>query len=261
MNAPAPFAKRALSQNFLIDSNIIHKIIRAVDLQAADHILEIGPGRGALTFKIAPAVQHFTAIEKDSTLIQQLDYKANMDLIEADFLTFDLTLLTEKAPLKLISNLPYNISTKAVKKIALYKHLFSSVYLMVQNEFADKLISKPSSSLSALAQYHFDIHKLFTISPYCFCPKPNVTSAFISLIPNRRSISESQCLFFTHCFEGKRKQLFNILKTHYSEKLLHRAWLELNLPTQIRIEELTPLQIQSLYAIVSTHPSEIEPSH
>ena len=230
-------AKRSLSQNFLIDQNIIDKILRTAHLSKEDSILEIGPGQGALTKKIAEIAREFIAIETDGDLIPILQRIPKVKIIHADFLEFDLTPLKS---MKVISNLPYHITSKILKKLVLHKPLFSSWTLMMQREFADKLLNPLSGPLIYFLNEHYTIKVGFHVSPHAFYPKPSIESTVVTFIANDKPLDIQLLDFLTYCFEHRRKVLHKTLSAHYPN-------IDLGLSPSVRIEELTKEDIAKLY--------------
>lgn len=179
--------KKSLSQNFLIDANIIRKIVEMAHIQPGDAVLEIGPGPGALTSALLDAGAHVFAIEMDRTFAKELIRFQTPDkrlkVVEADFLKFPLTVL--RPTLKVVANLPYHITAPILEKICQNAHLFSSMTLMVQKEVAIRMGasagSKDYSPLTVFLQYHASIGKPFLVPASCFYPRPKVDSAVIRL--------------------------------------------------------------------------------
>ncbi|MDN3504745.1 MAG: 16S rRNA (adenine(1518)-N(6)/adenine(1519)-N(6))-dimethyltransferase RsmA [Rhabdochlamydiaceae bacterium] len=242
--------KRTLSQNFLIDPNTIEKLVNSTSIDPNENVLEIGPGKGAITRKLASRASHLIAVEKDRDLIFDLEQIENAQIYEADVLEFDLNQLRNYAPMKVVSNLPYHITSKILKRLALHKNLFKSIYVMVQEEFANRLILPPETTLTAFLNSHYNITKLFNISKHCFYPKPNVTSTFIELKPNNLPMEEEFYTFLNYGYLHKRKMLYSELKHHYDEELLDEAFQKLGLDEKERIQKIKPDLIFSLYKLL-----------
>ena len=243
--------KRTLSQNFLIDPNTIDKIVNSTSPHSTETILEIGPGRGAITRKLASQVNQLIAVEKDRDLIEDLTDIPNAKIFEGDILEYDLEQLSQYAPMKVVSNLPYHITSKILKKLALHKNLFSSIYVMVQEEFATRLMLPPETTLTAFINAHYTVKRLFNISKHCFHPKPNVTSTFIELLPNELPTEEEFYTFLNYGFVHKRKMLYSELKNHYEQDNLENAFAQLQIDHKERIQKIKPDVIFSLYKILS----------
>ncbi|MGH9309122.1 MAG: 16S rRNA (adenine(1518)-N(6)/adenine(1519)-N(6))-dimethyltransferase RsmA [Vicinamibacterales bacterium] len=182
-------ARKRFGQHFL-EAAWADKLVAALDPQPQDRFLEIGPGAGALTSRLAPRVAHLTAVEVDRDLARSLADRLppNVDLIEADFLDLDFSPLVPKRPLRVAGNLPYNISSPILfRLIAAHREsaLFRDATLMVQREVADRIVAAPGSGdygvLTISVQLHADVHRLLTLPPGAFRPPPKVHSAVVRL--------------------------------------------------------------------------------
>jgi 16S rRNA (adenine1518-N6/adenine1519-N6)-dimethyltransferase len=218
---------KALGQNFLVDANIIAKIIRAAELNPEDSILEIGPGRGALSDLLAQRDRRLTLVEFDHALAAALkDRYAAYDLvtvIDGDILALDLAAVlgNEPAAWKVVANLPYNISTPILFRLLELRGLFSRLVLMLQREVGERLVASPDCSdygvTTLLLGLWFDIRREFIVSPTCFHPRPKVESAVLSFVPLLRPRVEvgNETVFrkvVKGAFAMRRKTLANCLK-------------------------------------------------
>ena len=216
-------AKRSLGQNFLRDPAIISKIIASLGPIVGETVIEIGPGRGALTEKLIDNAGRVVAIEFDRDMIAILKERfagnPNFTLINADALGFQFSsVVSPEDPAKLVANLPYNISTPILQSLAEQRQLFSCLVLMFQREVVDRITAPPGGKdrgfLSVIVEDAFEIQRLFNVPPDAFVPVPKVWSSVVRLIPKtpfdldpvlfRRIISAS--------FAQKRKTLLNNLK-------------------------------------------------
>ena len=228
-----PKPKRSLGQNFLVDQRYIDRIVAAVDPAPNDLILEIGPGRGAITEKIVNSGAHVVAIELDDNLIGPLTERfgghINFQLFHADALTVDFAelILTKRSqvasigPVKLVANLPYYISTAILESLAEHREVFHSLVLMFQREVVERIAAKPGNSdrgfLTVLTESAFEVRRLFDVPPIAFRPAPKVTSAVVQLAPKAHragSGPEFRKLLST-AFAQKRKTILNNLKSAY----------------------------------------------
>ena len=240
-------AKKSLGQNFLINPRIRQRIIQACELSKDDVVLEIGPGKGALTCAIAPCVKAVFAIEKDDRLAQRLQEQfsgTNVTVIHADVLKYPFDLLPDG--MKVIGNLPYNITTPIIEKIFQHQWKFPVFYMTVQLEYGNRMIAGPDSknygSLSCFVQYHADAKRIFRIPNTAFRPVPKVQSCFICLrIRKKPEYSVDADLLFKvirACFNQRRKIIMNSLaRVIPKEKLagvLHAAGID----PCVRAEEL-----------------------
>jgi len=257
-SAPPPAAIRRLGQNFLVDPNIVRKIVALAELSPASTVLEIGPGRGILTEALCQAAGHVTAIEVDPRLHTFLSERAahlpNVTLTLGDALTCPI----EHLPIGtiVVANLPYYISTPLLFRLLAHGNRFVRMVLMLQNEVADRLIAKAGTSeygvLSVMAQYHAQISKAFKVSPQCFRPRPEVDSAVVLLRVleprGRRSEQEQQFSSLVRAaFAHRRKTLVNSLKNEgYDSKHVETALTKLHLSPSLRAETLTLEQFLEL---------------
>jgi len=186
-------ARKRFGQNFLTDQSIILHIIQTIGAQKNDRIVEIGPGKGALTEYLLPSCKHLSAIELDRDLIPLLKisfatHSQKFNLINQDILTVKICELAEEnQKIRVIGNLPYNISTPVLFHLLSYKDCIQDMFFMLQKEVVDRLAASPNSKnygrLSIIMQYYFDIEKCFEVRPEAFNPAPKVESAIVTLRP------------------------------------------------------------------------------
>jgi 16S rRNA (adenine1518-N6/adenine1519-N6)-dimethyltransferase len=182
-------AHKRLGQHFL-EAAWADRLVASLEPRPADRFLEIGPGPGALTLRLAPRVAHLTAVELDPRMITELSRRlpGNVTLVEGDFLEFDLAALAAAAPLRVAGNLPYNVSSPILfGLIRAYRAGAALVdaTLMVQREVADRMQASPGTGdygvLAILVQLHADVRRLLTLPPGAFRPVPKVHSAVMRL--------------------------------------------------------------------------------
>ena len=237
--------KKKLGQHFLVDQNIINKLVRNISPNTKDTIVEIGPGDGAMTKLILPHVKKMYLIEKDIDLINNLvfileKYK-NSKVINQDVLKYDFSIFDN--PFRVIGNLPYNISTEIIFKMCKINNIVD-MHFMLQKEVVDRMVSKPNSKiygrLSVMAQAYFKIEKLFDISENVFLPKPKVKSSFIRLLP-RKSVfnndvhEEVFSNVVKSSFEGRRKMIRKSLNKYLND----HDYNNINIDPKLRAENLT----------------------
>lgn len=232
--------KRTLSQNFLIDGNILDKIVKAAEVKPGDFVVEIGPGPGALTEKLVQAGAHVLAIELDTTLAQALKESfPEVEVICQDVLTFDFKdALQGKPKVKIVANLPYHLTTPILEKIAGLQEYVESATLMVQEEVARKFVA-PSH---IFIHYYFQPHYCFKVSPKCFYPAPKVYSAVIRLDFLQRYPVDDPERFFTLVNAAnlhRRKMVKVTLRAYYPQEVIERALLSCRISPNARPEELT----------------------
>ena len=240
-------AKKSLGQNFLIDHNIITKIIDTIEIKDK-YILEIGPGTGALTSAILEKKpKKVLVIEKDSSLVEILnkEFGKRIKIINEDVLKINENKLDEKT-LTVFGNLPYNISTEILCKWILnindQKIWFDNLILMFQKEVADRIISSVNSRnygrLSVLANWKMEIKKICDVNPSSFSPKPKIDSSILFFKPkqkifklnNPKNLEKITRVFFMH----RRKMIKKPFKQLFSEnfKIISKLGIDLNLRPQ-----------------------------
>tara|TARA_Y100000389_G_scaffold71507_1_gene68181 strand:+ start:7525 stop:8310 length:786 start_codon:yes stop_codon:yes gene_type:complete len=247
------FAKKSLGQNFLIDKNIIRKIINLTQIKNRN-IIEIGPGEGALTNEILKhEPKSLSIIEKDSSLAKKLELKfikiKKIKVYNSDILKFDLENINKKNSV-IMGNLPYNISSQILVKILKFTKWppnFNDLILMFQKELGEKIIGEYSSPnygrLSILSNYRMHLVKKFYVSPNCFSPKPKVTSTVFHFQPIKnktfkiKKISNLEKIT-NILFSNKRKMINkSIKKILTNNEIKNIKGLELNYrPSDIKPE-------------------------
>lgn len=256
MNAEQHRPKRSLGQNFLIDQRVVSKIVDALDVDASDHVIEIGPGRGALTERLAGSGAFVTVIELDRHLAGELKgrYKdiSRFQCIEASVLDVDLSRISSAGTTKLLGNLPYNISTPILQKLASEAKPFERVIVMVQREVAARMTANAGDSergfLTVMLEQAFTMRRLFDVAPAAFRPIPKVWSAVVEMIPTRSEFASHQEFrnLVSGAFLQKRKTLVNNLKARYPD--IANVLAELGIDQMIRAESLTASQWRALFA-------------
>jgi len=259
--------KPKLGQHFLASDTAAIRIVESLgDLNGAT-VLEIGPGRGAITAMLARKAQRLIAIELDRVLSAQLRLQfalqPNVEIIEGDILKIELdTVFGPKPgvlrpgieyrpePARVVGNLPYYITSDILLRLFDYHRYFSTIVIMVQKEVADRLAASPGTRdyglLSATAQLYGDVEKLFVLPPGAFSPPPKVHSAVvrITIKPKLESLQVDEdgfISFLKTSFGQKRKTLWNNLKTRYNEAALRAALAKSGVKPTVRAEAL-PLQ-------------------
>lgn len=239
--------KKRFGQNFLRDPHIIGKIVQSINPQFEDHMVEIGPGQGALTFCLQPHLKSLSVIEIDNDLIEGLTQEAKvrnfaLEIIHQDVLDVDFS--TFQKPLRVVGNLPYNISTPLLFHLLNYRALISDMFFMLQKEVVDRIVAKPHTSdygrLSVMLQAYCEVEYLFTVKPGSFFPAPKVDSAIVRLKPynplpyeitNPQQFSTMVRLAFMH----RRKTISNCLASVFSSEDLKN----LGIDPKARAENLT----------------------
>lgn len=214
--------RKRFGQNFLNDQNIIDATIAAAGLNKNDHVLEIGPGKGALTNKILPVVESLDIIEIDRDLAQEFTERqgGNLTVHVGDALKMDWAGILHQPPYKLVANLPYNISSQILFKMLAHRDRFERMVLMFQKEVGDRLRAEPGSkeygSLTVLCQLWFDVSRVTLVPPSAFTPAPKVMSEVLCF--DRRETPRADikdAAFFARVvkasFAQRRKTLRNCL--------------------------------------------------
>ena len=222
MNPHIP--RKRFGQHFLHDKQIIDRIIKSLSIKDSDIWLEIGPGQGALTHNLPTTFKHLYLVEIDNDLVKALNTAfanhGNVTIINQDILKINFTdYLTSGQNLRILGNLPYNITTPIFFHLAEFAHCIDDMTFMVQKEVADRLTADPGSKtygrLSLSAGLRFSISKLFDVGPGAFNPPPKVKSSIIRLLPHKRQIDKKLQLNFDMlirtAFSKRRKTLRNSL--------------------------------------------------
>jgi 16S rRNA (adenine1518-N6/adenine1519-N6)-dimethyltransferase len=238
-------AKKKFGQNFLVDRYFISKIINEVNPKQESIILEIGPGKGAITEPILKKINHISVVEIDPDMIKILRHKIstkNISILAKDVLSINDEFF--KKFNKIIGNLPYYIATEIILKLTKIYNSSSELYFMVQKEVAERITAKPSNKsfgrLSVILQYYFDTEFLFEIPPEAFSPQPKITSAFIRLIRKKRV---SPKVIDKYSFEQIVKVAFSqkrkTIKNNFKNILFDKDFFNLEISPKIRSESLT----------------------
>lgn len=252
--------KKSLGQNFLIDGNIVRKIVDSAELKEGDVVLEVGPGIGSLTEEILLRGNLLTSIEIDSRfadiLRENLSDFDNWKLVEGDALDDDNWKIANENPTPnvFIGNLPYVITTPILEKIFKSKNTFRSIVVMVQKEVADRMTARPGTkeygSLSVFVNFFGNATELFTVKEGSFIPRPKVKSAVVRIDTVKREEDATGFMDFVHkAFNMRRKTLLNSLSNGYEldkEDIKDRI-LSADLDPGIRAEKLNLEQFLNLY--------------
>lgn len=216
-------ARKRFGQNFLRDQNVIDKIVRAINPQTGDAMVEIGPGRGAMTWPLLQALGELTAIEIDRDLVPLLREQApsygQLTVVEADVLTVDFTALAAQRTLRVVGNLPYNISTPVLFHLLDHAGAIQDMHFMLQREVVERMAAphgdKVYGRLSVALQARCKVEKLFRVMPGSFWPVPKVESAIVRLTPlhdpEREALAPRLDRILRAAFSQRRKTLSNAL--------------------------------------------------
>ena len=265
------FQKR-FGQNFLIDTHVLDRIIKAAEITKDDFVLEIGPGIGTMTQYLAEAAREVTAVEIDDALIpilkDTLKEWDNVTVLHGDILKTDIRNIAEEKnqgrPIKVVANLPYYITTPIIMGLFESQVPVESITVMVQKEVADRMQTGPGSkdygALSLAVQYYAEPKIVANVPPNCFMPRPKVGSAVIRLTRHQNppvTTRDEKLMFrlIRASFNQRRKTLANSLKNSqelpYSKEEVEAAITECGLPLNIRGEALNLEQFARLADIFS----------
>lgn len=259
--------QKKFGQNFLIDTHVLDKIIAAAGVTKEDMVLEIGPGIGTMTQRLAEAARRVVAVEIDANLIPILtetlgDYE-NITVINEDILKLNINQLAEQynggRPIKVVANLPYYITTPIIMGLFESGVPIDNITVMVQKEVADRMQVGPGSkdygALSLAVQYYAEPYIVANVPPNCFIPRPNVGSAVIRLTRHQTppvNVKDSGLMFrlIRASFNQRRKTLqnglYNSQELSFSKEEIAAAIEKMGLPAAIRGEALTLEQFAKL---------------
>ena len=218
------FAKKKWGQNFLVDNNLLEKIIKTINIKDTEHVLEIGPGQGALSEKLVDVAKSLSMVEIDPDLIERLkvhEKLSGLTIINQDILKVDLESLSIDSPV-VVGNIPYNITSPIIFWLIDHFDHWDRAYLMVQKEVAQRLTAsigtKDYSRVTVMTSLFFNIEICFSISPNVFLPKPKVQSAFISITKrldfDQKNVNVKKFSQVVRmAFNQRRKMLRNSLST------------------------------------------------
>lgn len=227
-------AKKELGQNFLIDEVALNRIIELINPKNEDHFLEIGPGRGALTKRLSDKAKRLDAVELDQDLLLSLKLINSNKLFihNESILNFDVDRIIEYEKIRLVGNLPYNISTEIILWAFDSLKQLEDMHFMFQKEFGERLSAEPNNKsygrISVLTQYLTELEKVLYLEPSSFRPKPSVESVFIRFKPKKDrhilspisiKLQEITKATFMHRRKMIGKSLKNILTTQQIEQL------------------------------------------
>ena len=282
VSADRPRTKPKLGQHFLVEEEYARRIVDALGDVSQSTVLEIGPGRGILTEQLAKRARRLIAVEMDRVLAAQLRLKfgmhRNVEIIEGDVLTIDIDSLfgpkpglgrpgieLKPEPVKVVGNLPYYITSDIVLRLFKFAKYFDCMVIMVQREVADRIAAEPGGReygvLSATAQLHARVEKLFTVPPGAFSPPPKVFSAVLRLTmdPQQQKLGvggDGFIEFLRLSFAQKRKTLWNNLKGNYDDAQLKRALAAAKVKPTARAETLSLEQSAAIFRALREQQTE-----
>ena len=261
--------KKALSQNFLIDGNVLKKIVDISKIEHNEVVLEIGPGPGALTEQLIEAKAQVIAVEKDEELFRLLprldESNKQLHLYNDDIMRFPieetlLSFLEQGKKAKVIANLPYHLTTPILEKIMPMNHVFSKVIVMVQDEVARRFAAQPGSSeygsFTVFLNYYSNPRYAFQVKRNSFFPAPKIDSAIVvlDLHPPLKVSDEQKFFEFTRrAFQTRRKMLRKSLSELYPKELITKILEDLSINPLIRPEELSIHSFIEIFELIYPH--------
>jgi 16S rRNA (adenine1518-N6/adenine1519-N6)-dimethyltransferase len=241
--------RKRFGQHFLIDASVLGRIGDAVDPRDEDRLVEIGPGLGALTVELLDRVGHLDAVEIDRDLVARLRKtwpQARLTVHEADALTFDFAALAGAGRVRLVGNLPYNISSPLLIRLLSCREAIVDAHFMLQKEVVDRIVSAPGIAdfgrLSVMMQAFFMVEKLFDVPPEAFDPPPRVMSSVVRLRPRAVSLAGDIATLerlMAAAFGQRRKMLRGTLLPWLREQGLDLEKVGLTLEPTARPEEIS----------------------
>lgn len=257
---------KSLGQNFLVDKNFVDKIVDAADV-SGENVIEIGPGIGTITYEMAKVAKKVVAIEIDDSLIPIIEENMadfdNFDLIHEDILKADLEKIVAEEfageSFKVVSNLPYYITTPIIEKLVTSNLPCTDMTIMVQKEVADRMLAtekdKEYSSLSVFVKYYSDAKKVTNVPKSVFMPQPKIDSTVLKLDLRKYidDVDEAKLFSLIHAgFNKRRKTILNSLSDAVEKDKLRLAFEKLGIKDNLRAENLSLDDFISLAKIIET---------
>lgn len=254
-NSSTHKARKRFGQNFLHDPQVIQRIVNCIRPREGQSMVEIGPGEGALTGELLPILGQLDVVELDRDLIPILESRfsklGELRIHQADALKFDFCQLSPgPAQLRVVGNLPYNISTPLLFHLLEMSHCIQDMHFMLQKEVVQRITAQPGTGqygrLSVMMQYHCKTEMLFTVGPGAFRPAPKVDSAIVQLTPYRQPPVEvdphTLAQLVTRAFGQRRKTLRNNLKSLLDAHAIEAQGIDPNVrPERLSLEEFARL--------------------
>jgi len=252
--------KKSLGQHFLKDKNIIKKIVDLAEIKENEQVWEVGPGKGILTEELLERKSDLTCFEIDKSLFQFLEnrFGNRINLVKQDVLRADWESLLPNEKVKIVANLPYQITSPFLFEVSRFADHFSRVVVMIQKEVAQRINAsvgtKDYGILTLKMQYYFDVNYEFTVKPHLFHPPPKVDSAVISLIPRLDKPEIENEKYFWHLVETSfrnrrkmlRRNLRDLISVEQIEKIQELGIIDL----KRRGETLTESEFVNLYKVI-----------
>lgn len=247
-------ARKRFGQNFLTDDNVLNNIIDAIGPRRGEAMVEIGPGLAAMTALLLKSLDHMHVVELDRDLVTRLEKaypRERLTVHSGDALKFDFGSIPvpEGQKLRVVGNLPYNISSPLLFHLADFAHLVEDQHFMLQKEVVERMVAEPGtkaySRLSVMLQWRYDMAMLFIVPPTAFDPPPQVDSAIVRMVPTRRQLpcdGKRLEAVVAKAFSQRRKVIRNCVAGMFTEAQLLEAGIDPSLrPEAVTLEQYVAL--------------------
>ncbi|KQQ87197.1 16S rRNA (adenine(1518)-N(6)/adenine(1519)-N(6))-dimethyltransferase RsmA [Massilia sp. Leaf139] len=247
-------ARKRFGQNFLTDNHVLGNIIEAIDPRRGETMVEIGPGLAAMTALLLKELDHMHVVELDRDLVARLEKAyppAKLTVHSADALKFDFGALPvpEGKKLRVVGNLPYNISSPLLFHLAEFADLVEDQHFMLQKEVVERMVAEPGTKaygrLSVMLQWRYDMALLFIVPPTAFDPPPQVDSAIVRMVPTRRKLAVDGPTLeavVQKAFSQRRKVIRNCVAGMFTEAQLVEAGIDPGVrPENVSLEQYVAL--------------------
>jgi len=247
--------RKRFGQHFLVDAQVVERLVNSIGVRSGERMLEIGPGEGVLTRPLLAKGAQVTAIEIDrdlaGSIYDRLGQPPGLEVIQGDILRADLAGVNQGKPIRVVGNLPYNISTPILFRLFGQRALVSDMHFMLQKEVVDRLVAEPGSPdygrLSVMAGFFCDMEWLFDVPAEAFRPPPRVVSAIVRLRPKDLEEQALDLLpvldtLVRQAFGQRRKTLRNSLKASLTENAIEAAGIDPSLrPERLSLQDFLRL--------------------
>ena len=247
-------ARKRFGQNFLTDKGVLDAIIDAIDPRQGQAMVEIGPGLAAMTALILKRMDHMHVVELDRDLVARLEKafpREKLSIHSGDALKFDFGLIPvpQGQKLRVVGNLPYNISSPLLFHLAEFAHLIEDQHFMLQKEVVERMVAEPGTKaygrLSVMLQWRYDMALMFIVPPTAFDPPPQVESAIVRMVPTRRKLpcdGPTLEAVVLKAFSQRRKVIRNCVAGMFTEAQLLEAGIDPALrPEAVGLEQYVAL--------------------
>jgi 16S rRNA (adenine1518-N6/adenine1519-N6)-dimethyltransferase len=231
-------ARKRFGQNFLTDDQVLYHIIDSIGPRKGDTMVEIGPGLAAMTSLLLKELDHMHVVELDRDLVARLEKaypRERLTIHSGDALKFDFGSIPvqKERKLRVVGNLPYNISSPLLFHLAEFAHLIEDQHFMLQKEVVERMVAEPGtkaySRLSVMLQWRYDMAMLFVVPPTAFDPPPQVDSAIVRMVPTKRQLPADAATLeavVTKAFSQRRKVIKNCVAGMFTEQQLVEAGID-----------------------------------